>query len=502
MGERSVKNYFYILLILIGVFGVWGVIYATAWGPGLLDWDSFNYISAARNLAAGKGLVIPADPVSNNPMVHYPPLFPILLAGFEALSVDAMTAARWLNAFLFGLTAVLLGLTVDKVTQSQGFGLLSAGLFVLAEKMVVVYAYALSEPLLLALTVLSIWYLGKYLEEEKTQDLYLASLMAAGAFLTKYGGAANVIAVSISLIFVGSKGLRTRVGRAATAGVIGVLPGVLWTWRNYALTGSFNNRDLAAYVLEKKQFVFAYFTVYGWFAPFKILDWNESLIFLLSILAAGAVLGALAYDGYRAEGEFRLGALLRSIHPIAISYALFGLCFAGVVFTSKSFVDPAISLDSRMLAPLFPSLIVLLMVTAAALLSGNGVWRKGLAGLAMIYLIVFSLVGFVGEVPHIHNTGLGLNRKGVLQAESINTLIELSGQEMIYSDYPAGMYLLTGGTGYRFAQLTGNVIPPEGVVFASFRAIGYGQDYIDHYRDDLTLVVKDKIAEVYWYTPP
>lgn len=496
------KKYFIPGLIAVGLFGVWAVLYASAWGPGLIDWDSFNYLSAARNLAAGEGLTIPLDPENTTPMVHYPPLFPVVLAGFELLSVDAMAAARWLNALLFGVTAVLLGLTVRKITRSQGLGLLAAALLVLARDMVLVFAYALSEPLLLALTAASLWFLGKYLEDGELKPLLLASLLAAGAFLTKYGGAANVIAVGVSVLVMGKKRFWSRVGWAALAVGVGALPGSLWTLRNYLLTETFNNRALGSTTLHKNQWVKLYFSVYGWFVPFQILDWNEKVIIIASVLIAGGAIALLAYDLYRKEGRAALSGLGQRLDRTALSYLIFGGAYAAVVVGSKIYVDPAIPFDSRIWSPLFLCLIVILMYVAKGFLNHGARWRKAAVGVGLAYLAAYSAVGFVSAVPTAHRNGLGLNRRGVLQAESVNKLIELTGEQTIYSDYPTAMYLLTGQTGYKFAQLKGNEIPAEGVVFASFRAIEYGQEYIEVYGKYLAVLVEDRIAEVYWYFPP
>lgn len=496
------KKYFLPGLIAVGLFGVWGVAYATKWGPGLIDWDSFNYISAARNLATGKGLTIPLDPESNTPMTHYPPLFPVVLAGFELLSMDAMTAARWLNAALFGVTAALLGLTVRRITRSEGLGLAAALAFVLARDMVVAFAYALAEPLLLALTAGSLWYLGKYLEEEELKSLLLASLLAAGAFLTKYGGAANVIAVGVGALAVGKKRFWSRLGWAALAVGVGTLPGSLWTLRNYLLTGTFNNRALGSTALLKQQWVKLYFNLYGWLVPFQVLDWNEKVIIISSVLIAGGMVALFLYDHYRTAGKFTFNGWVKGIDKTAISYLIFGAAYAAVVIASKVYVDPAIPFDSRIWSPLFLCLMVVLMYAAKAFLRHGARWRRAAVGIGLVYLAVYSAAGFAHTLPTAHRNGLGLNRRGVLQAESVGKLVELSGQEMVFSDYPTAMYLLTGQTGYKFAQLKETPIPAEGAVFASFRAIAYGQDYVEAYRDYLSLLVKDKIAAVYWYLPP
>jgi len=82
MNNSARRNIFNLTLILISVIGVAIIIYTTNWGIGLFGRDSFNYISAARNLAGGGGYVFPLDNDTVAPITHYPPLLSMILAVF------------------------------------------------------------------------------------------------------------------------------------------------------------------------------------------------------------------------------------------------------------------------------------------------------------------------------------------------------------------------------------------------------------------------------------
>src|SRR5262245_36042527 len=72
------------------------ILAATArYGAGLTP-DSGCYVSVARNLAAGRGLV----PHSGSPFVEWPPLYPLLLALPALGGIEPIAAARVLNAVL------------------------------------------------------------------------------------------------------------------------------------------------------------------------------------------------------------------------------------------------------------------------------------------------------------------------------------------------------------------------------------------------------------------
>ena len=143
------RNIYYLALILLGLIGVAIIIYTTNWGIGLFGRDSFNYISAARNLAKGFGYVFPLDNNTVAPITHYPPLLSIILAFFEFLGADALVTARYLNALLFGLSTALTGILIYRTTKSEGFAILGALLFSSVVVFIELHSWALSEPLFL-----------------------------------------------------------------------------------------------------------------------------------------------------------------------------------------------------------------------------------------------------------------------------------------------------------------------------------------------------------------
>ena len=489
-------------LIVAGIFAGWAIFYATdLWGPGLLDWDSFNYLASARNLADGKGLTIPFDLEEVEPMTHYPPLLPILLAGGELVGVDAIDGARWLNILLYGLSTVMLGLTIWMITRSRVFALFGAVLFGLSGEIVIVFSYALSEPLLMGCAVLSFWFLGKYLKEERIANLVYASLFASCAFLAKYAGVAVVLTVGVVLLLVGKSKFRERVTRAIIALGIGLLPGIGWAVRNYMLTDTLNHRTLGYYPLVIKNFVSTFYTVYSWFIPQKILEYNEKLFFFLSLVVIGIVLGVLLYDhNHETKSKSFINAW-SAINPLVLMYSFFGIFFLMVVYGSKTFVDPNIGFSDRMLAPVLLSLVVIVSCV------GNTLWMskrkifKAVVVFGALLVLVYTSLGAARKIPQVHKNGEGLSRRGLQNADSIKLIREMTGVETIFTDYPIGMYLLTNQTGYRFSQFNEFKVPPEGVIFVSFRATGFGSEYIEYYADDLTLLVEDKIADVYRFLP-
>ena len=144
----------FIAVLLISLIGFCLVLQATPEGAGLSD-DSIAYIAGARSMVAGHGYR-EAWLASNQPVTHFPPAFPSVLAFFGFLGIDPLHAARFVNALLFGLSAGLLGILAWRMTPSLTAGLVLAGLFVLSGDLLQVHAVAMSEPLFIFLSLLSL----------------------------------------------------------------------------------------------------------------------------------------------------------------------------------------------------------------------------------------------------------------------------------------------------------------------------------------------------------
>src|SRR5512134_3761084 len=136
----------FIALCLIALLGMVLVIRATPNGLGLSD-DSIAYIAGARSMVAGDGYR-EAWLASNQPVTHFPPAFSSVLAFFGLFGIDPLRGARWVNAFMFGANAVLLGILGWRMAPSRpAAGLVLAALFVASSEMFQVHAVTMSEPL-------------------------------------------------------------------------------------------------------------------------------------------------------------------------------------------------------------------------------------------------------------------------------------------------------------------------------------------------------------------
>ena len=85
------------MIIVFGIMGILMLLFATRLGIGL-GADSLHYVGAARTLLHGHGLTRISYERELIPMVHWPPLFPILLVLLGVVGIGPLEGARWLNA--------------------------------------------------------------------------------------------------------------------------------------------------------------------------------------------------------------------------------------------------------------------------------------------------------------------------------------------------------------------------------------------------------------------
>ncbi|MBN2500921.1 MAG: glycosyltransferase family 39 protein [Anaerolineales bacterium] len=469
--------------------------YATQWGAGLLDWDSFNYIASARSLAAGNGYTIPVDNTSDLPMTHYPPALPTVLALFQLLGVDALAAIRHLNVFLFGANLLLFGLALRKLTGSVYFGLFGGLLFLLSSVFIQQHAWALSEPLLIFFTLLALWFAGEYLDASRNRDLWIAALFSALAFLTKYAGAATGAAIIAGLLVSRKFTWRRKLREGLIVGLIGFLPGLLWAYRSYLLTDTLNNRSLGFHPPVMGNLVEAFYTFYGWYIPKPFLVGNEKWFVLGTIGAVLAVIGVLIY-------RRRLRDLISTTPTLVWLSMAFIFSYIAVIFFSKTFIDPNIGMSNRMFVPVLPATMLMVLGGMHALWYQDKRWLRTLMVVLGVYLVVLAIAYTRVRLPELHERGLGLARRGVNNSEAIQILENEAADTPIYSNYTYAVYLRTGQAGYKLGSFDPDNVPSKGALLVVFRQwTAEEHPLVKEYKDHIELLIDDPIAAVYLYKP-
>jgi hypothetical protein len=133
-------------------------------------------------------------------------------------------------------------------------------------------------------------------------------------------------------------------------------------------------------------------------------------------------------------------ALLNSrVHQIC---ALFIGGYAAFVFASRSLIDAAIPLDTRMLAPAY---FAAMIIVASAVWVGRPLTSMSLLGRVTIYVVF--MLSALQAIPAMawlkvsYNSGIGLAAKGWKDSESLRFVGRLDTTTPVYTNAPDLIYM-------------------------------------------------------------
>ena len=461
-----------IALVLISLIGVLLVLQATPDGAALSD-DSIAYIAGARSMVAGHGYR-EAWLASNQPVTHFPPAFPAVLAFFGYLGIDPLHAVRWVNALLFGASAFILGILAWRMTPSLTAGLVLAGLFVLSGDLLQVYSAAMSEPLFIFLSLLAIWTFDLYFERDQHWWLGACATFVGIAYLTRYSGLALIATFVAALLILPGRWKRKLI--LSTLFVVGTLPWILaWTIRNRLVAENATNRILAWHPITNENISIGLRTVSEFLIPVEawrqVIHKETPIIQTLIFVILGAVLIWLAIRTWKYLTD--KGANKQELREvISFTTALYLFAYLASIASSMLMFDAATKFKLRILAPTFVCLLILLVYF--------GVWLRG-KNRPLVIVLTFVFVGLfaykqVNTVSFLSRGGLGYASFQWYDSKAMAYLRELPPDIHIYTDEPGAVYLYTG---------RGNYVLPDRYDSATALPRESFDENLKHMRDEI-----------------
>lgn len=417
------------LLAFAGVLALWFVL--ARWGIGLSP-DSSGYLSAARGLLKGEGLVNPPTSHESTPMITLGPLFSILLAGIGQLGVDPLVGAGILNPLLFGASTVLVSYLTFYYTRSRWAAFVS-GFFVLTSLVTLeLHAMCCSEPVFIFFGFLGLFLLARFLEKRKFFLLFTASAALGLAFLAKYSGISFVLAGILAILFLSREAFGPRFVHAIVLGTLGSLPMGIWVVRNTLRVGQATELFLyfEPYVLGHFRQIAAYLSM--WLLPESFPPFVRGIALLVFLLFLGF---ASFYAVRRQQSPVGFPGILWLVIVCHIGVYLFTTIFFG----EQPF-------DNRALSPVFVAGLVLVVGTV------NSLWRflsphsltRGLLALAVLVFAVSYLARGAVWAAEVKREGLGFAGREWKTSETIQRVKTLPSEILIYTNGGDVVYLLTG----------------------------------------------------------
>ncbi len=446
----------FLSLILLMATGTFLVLRATPEGLGLSD-DSIAYIAGARSLLTGDGYR-EIWLATSQPVTHFPPGFSSVLAFFGLFGLDPLRGARFVNAILFGLSAGLLGVIAWRMTPSLTAGLVLAALFVLNGDLLQVHSVAMSEPLFIFLSLCAFWNFDLYFERPPSSVgrgiagewwwMIACGVFTGMAYLTRYAGLALV-----ATFIVATCVLRTSWRKRSTSIAIflaGFLPfAIAWSVRNQLIAESATNRAFAWHPITTENLrtglrVFTEFLV-------PVTSWYRAIVKqagvmeAMTILILGAVTIWVIVQAWKTIAQPRQAEALErggkeSREVITFTTALYLLAYLALIVASMTMFDAATKFKLRILAPVFVSLLILLVYL--------GIWLRK-KNHALVVVLTFVFLGFslykqTVTVGTWSQSGLGYASFQWYDSEAMAYLREIPDDVMIFTNEPGAVYLYTG----------------------------------------------------------
>ncbi len=435
----------FILLGLLAALGIALVLRATPEGLGISD-DSVAYIAGARSMLAGHGYR-EAWLASNQPVTHFPPAFSAVLAFLGITGLDPLRGARFLNASLFGLNIFVLGILGWRTTKSLPAGLALGALMLVNDSLLRVHAVAMSEPLFIFLSLLAFWMFDLYIERDEHWLWLLACGVLSGlAYLTRYAGLA-LVATFVAAVAVLHRTWRRRF---ASAGIYlaGFLPWALgWAVRNELVGGNATNRTFVWHPITAANFDTALYNVSTFLVPVepwrRVLFRSPILFLVLTILILGSLLVWTVLKARR-QLVVERGKERPIRDGIEFTNALYVFGYVAAILASMSFFDASTKFKVRILAPVFVSLLILLV------LFGRWLWgrRRELAILLAVLVFGMSAYGQAMALADLSRGGQGYASFQWYDSKAMAFLKKLPPSVHVYTNEPGAVYLYTGRGAY------------------------------------------------------
>lgn len=419
-----------------------------------------SYVGAAESLVARGTYRIPmsdwsaAD--STEPLLHFPPAFPTVIALPIALGVPPIQAARWIICLSAFAGAALLFVLVESAAGLAAAAIAVAAMFV-APAVFGVYLAVLSEPLFIALllaTVLGMVAL-RHQPPNGPAGLLVAlgvGLATAAAMLTRYAGAA-LVGAAVVWPFLLRAGIpfRRRLTYAALALAPAAVAGLLWVERSVRVSAT------AGGAAGESGGGIRTFRLYGGLGSAlasgaatlrdALVPGSGATVWRsVSAIALTVVVATLFWSAgrilRRTAGRERIARSGAAGTLLAV-VALTGTSCLLLLVAARAVADPGIPFDSRILAPIVVLLELAVVVALAVWWRHAGSRRSARSAVVALGVawVAASAAQSGALVVDALTDGRDLAEARFRRSATIDWVRAYGQGNTIYTNWPAALYL-------------------------------------------------------------
>ena len=319
------------------------------------SWDSTDYVAAGRSIAKFKGSL----DVSGLPMTVRPPGYPTLIAIGEFAGIPTNLTLLIINVVSAVVCSICVYLIVVRCA-SQLAALIATAFVALTPTMVWQTSMAWSEPPFIATLVVTI--LVALMFQHRTRFVFLGVLYVALFFL-RYVGPFFIAPIVIVAVLTDTKtrGWVRSIALHASTVAVSIVPMAWWLARNHRIDGTLTGARQPGGGLFWETLTHAFGT-YGTFIsaqPFDSVIYERVtrypvaaqlgaiLVLVIVTFAVGRIVGTAVTNRF----QFSTRELVFLVNV--------GLIIVYTVFSAYRFVHFELGrLDTRMMVPLLPSLVI------------------------------------------------------------------------------------------------------------------------------------------------
>ena len=444
------------------------LVATSAYGPGLTP-DSLSYVSTAKSVASGGGFRNHVD----QPLVLFPPLYPLLLAPGMWLGAAALSVVRVVNiACTVGI--VVVGFSIaSRHISSPGLRLAALASLVLSGPVLFVARHAWSEPLFLLLTLAATYCLERALSEDGRPWVLAAAGLVALACLTRYAGVALILGGAISLLMTRCP-IRRKGATAAAFIFVAGLPLGLWLVRNLVVAGSATGGRPSS----SEDVATATGRALSGMGAWLVGDWVPRT------LAAGLMVAFLL-----AVARLLVVSEHRSLVPLTTTTG--ALLVGSIVSASIAAVD---DFDDRLLSPFYVPVAILAFVMLDRWAEAwKATWVLAIAGL---WLLAVPMIEVAKETVEARQVGAGgYAHTDWQKSEVMQRLREDAVTTPLWTNAPAAVWFLLDGREARLSPRRHAYRSPD----TPTNDLAYLEAALAH--GPVTVAWFDQRAEPYFFRP-
>lgn len=449
------------IIILISLGGGYLIWYSTYWGPVVFS-DATGYIRSAQNLVDGHGIGMFTASGRFGTLGHFGPLYPLVLSVFGFVGFDLVVAARWINIVLFALSILLIGVAFFLITRSPWFSIAASFLLLISPDVIARYLPAMSEPLFLVTGFTGIFLLLLYFERGNLSILTSASIAGGLSFLTRYLGAAFIVAGVFGLLVLRRRAIKSRILEGGYFAILSSIPMIIWRiWlliQPHAYLSQqirFNPGNIWTRLIPLRTSLINNF--WSWYhldqlLPFRYYRFKLNFLIFAVVLFGIAVVLALRKIHDHGEQEWFTHRCFRLIGLLVF----FIVAYVGILAFSFLFAYPEPNLGQRIISPIpFTTLIIVFSIFylfTKAWPSKSLPRILPIAGMLMISAVWLPTT--YEMVSDHHQNGSGFTSVYWRSSGTIEALLDLPQDIPVITNEPAAVLFLTERPAYEIAELS------------------------------------------------